>query len=465
MRVMKFGAIAFADAAQVRDTIRIIKAQHEQDPSVVVVCTALPGITDALLRAARAAARGGEHETDIARRELWNRHRSIAERMVSDEWEREMLFQRLAEQLKHLDRMTRAMATLGEYSARGIDAIASLGERFAALLIAVILRQSGVAAQMVDATELIITDDHFGSARPFVEESNAKIVDRLIPMLQAGIIPVVTGYTGATRTGVVTTLGRGGGDYTAALIGSAVQASEVCLWTDVDGILTADPKLVAAATPLPELSYTEAAAMATLSGSEILHLRTLLPLVSNAIPLRIANVLAPATAGTLVCSNPSPTHASGAIISTRSLVLIAASAPTIPSEHDSWSAERAADVTRALSAAGIETLLVHQSELDRTLLVLVRQPDATYSQEIFSATFGSGYAVSQHTPVALVSVVSTAHGESLMPKALHSLGSSAVPVIASARSLHGAHVSFVVPDAHIERAVTGLHAVLGFGGR
>jgi aspartate kinase len=186
---MKFGAIAFDDVLRVRDTIRIIKEQHAVDPSIVVVCSALPGITDALLRAARVAAHGGEHEADIARRELWNRHRQIAEKLVTDDWEREMLFQRLSEQLKHLDRMTRAMATLGEYSARGIDAIASLGERFAALIVAVILRQSGVAAQMIDATELIVTDAHFGVARPYLDESFARINERLLPLVAAaGII-------------------------------------------------------------------------------------------------------------------------------------------------------------------------------------------------------------------------------------------------------------------------------------
>ena len=263
MRVVKFGAIAFADVTRMRESVRIVRGLHRTNDTPAVVCSALPGITDALLRAARASAHGGEQETDVARRELWNRHRQIAEKMVTDDWEREMLFQKLSELLKHLDRMTRAMSTLGEYSARGIDSIASLGERFAAHLVAVVLRQSGVPAQMIDATDLIITDEHFGSARPYFADTTARIRERLLPTMQAGIVPVITGYTGATRSGVVTTLGRGGGDYTAALVGAALEVDEVCLWTDVDGILTADPKIVAHAVPLPELSYTEAAEMAT----------------------------------------------------------------------------------------------------------------------------------------------------------------------------------------------------------
>lgn len=464
MQVMKFGAIAFADVERTRETVRILRDVHRDKKSIVVVCSALPGITDALLRAARAAVHGTEQYTDVARRELWNRHRSIAEKLVLDEWEREMLFQRLSELLKTLDRMTRAMATLGEYSARGIDSIASLGERFAAHLIAVVLRQHGVAAQMVDATELIVTDDRFGAARPILEDSSIRIKERLLPMLQAGIIPVVTGYTGATRTGVVTTLGRGGGDYTAALIGAAINAEEVCLWTDVDGILTADPKIVAQAVPLPELSYAEAAEMATLSGSEILHLRTLMPLVTNGIPLRIANVLSPSLPGTLVLANPRPSHQSGAIISTRGLSLVAATASALPSVHDAWTPEHASEVVAKLSHAGIETLLAHQSELDRTLMVLVRQPDTSYTEEIFVGTFADGYQCTIMHSVALISVISATHGGSLTPKAAYALGEAQIHMIATSRAVFGNYVSFVLPDDEVENAVRVLHQGLGFAG-
>lgn len=464
MQVMKFGAIAFSDVERTRETVRILRTVHRDKKSIVVVCSALPGITDALLRAARAAVHGGEQYTDVARRELWNRHRSIAEKLVTDDWERETLFQRLSELLKHLDRMTRAMATLGEYSARGIDAIASLGERFAAHLVAVVLRQHGVAAQMVDATELIVTDDRYGSARPIYDESTLRIQERLIPMLQAGIIPVVTGYTGATRAGVVTTLGRGGGDYTAALIGAAIHADEVCLWTDVDGILTADPKIVPSAIPLPELSYAEAAEMATLSGSEILHLRTLMPLAANAIPLRIANVLSPTLPGTLVLANPRPLHQSGAIISTRGLSLVVATASALPSVHDAWIPEHAAEVITKLSHSGIETLLVHQSELDRTLMVLVRQPDTSYTEEIFEHEFADGYQRTIMNSVALISVISAPHGGSLTPRAIYALGLAQIHIIATSRAVFGNYVSFVLPDDEVEHAVRVLHDGLGFAG-
>ena len=463
MKVLKFGAAAFAEVDQVQYTVRIIREMHRETPGLVVVCTALPGITDALLRAARASAHGGEAETDFARRELWHRHRQIAERYVTDAWEREMLYQKLAEQLKILDRMTRAMTTLGEHSARGIDAIASLGERFAAHLVAVVLRQSGVAAQMLDAADLVVTDDRFGAARAHVDDSMLRIRERLLPMLQAGIVPVITGYTGATRQGAQTTLGRGGGDYSAALIGAAIDADEVYLWTDVDGVLTADPKIIPTATSLPVLSYAEAAEIATLSGSEILHLRTLMPLVIKKIPLRIVNVLSPSLPGTYVTADSHTDTNWGAIISTRNLSMVTATASALPAVHDVWTPEHAADVTRMLANEGIEVLIAHQSELDRTLMVLVRQPDSGYAEEIFQAEFSEGFQLTHIHSVALISVISPALGGTLAPTAVHALGRAQVHLLMTSRSVHGAYVSFVLPDDEVDVAVRTLHDDLGFG--
>jgi aspartate kinase len=462
MRVLKFGAAAFADVEQIQQTVAIIRDMHREVHALAVVCSALPGITDALLRAARASTHGGEIETDYARRELWNRHRQIAERYVSDAWEREMLYQKLSELLKQLDRTSRAMNTLGEHSPRGSDAIASLGERFAAHVLAVILRQNGVAAQMIDATELIITDERFGSARPFVDDSVVRICDRILPMLTAGIVPVITGYTGATRSGAITTLGRGGGDYTASLVAAAVNATEVFLWTDVNGVLTADPKIISTATSLPVLSYREAAELATLSGSEILHLRALMPLATKQIPLRIVNVRAPELPGTLITAHTSQLGSWGSIISTRNLAMVSATASSLPAVYDTWTPELAADVTRALAQAGIEILMAHQSELDRTLIVLVRQPDLIYADEVFQTAFVDGYQLTNVPSVALISVISPVLGGTLVPRSVHALGRAQVHLLMTSRAMHGAYMSFVLPDDEVETAVRVLHTELQF---
>ena len=252
---MKFGAAALGNAGQLHELVQAVRVSTKSGEQVVVVCSALPGITDALIRSVRAAADGNDSQTELTRRELWTRHRVLAERLVSDDWEREALFRQWAELLKVYDRYTRAIATLGELPARSVDMIAALGERFIALLVAVVLRKGGVAAQVVEATELIVTDASFGHARPDHQQTYARTRNRLQAILKARIVPVVAGYIGATADGIVTTLGRGGGDYTAALIAAALEAKAVYLWTDVDGIMTADPKLVPEARTLTDISY------------------------------------------------------------------------------------------------------------------------------------------------------------------------------------------------------------------
>ncbi|HJZ49096.1 MAG TPA: aspartate kinase, partial [Roseiflexaceae bacterium] len=363
MDVMKFGAVSMGEAARLREMARIVKAAHEDGRALVVVCTALGGITDKLIGAARAAASGHEAVVDDVRRELWGRHRALAEKLAADEWEREALYREWADLLKIFDRFTRSIATLGEQSPRSIYAVAALGERFATHLVATALRQTGVSARTVDATDLIVTDNNYGSAWPFPKESSERIRTRLSPLLQSRIVPVITGYIGATREGIVTTLGRGGGDYSATLIGAALGAEQVSIWTDVDGILTADPKIVAEARTLAELSYVEAAEIATF-GAEVLHPRTLAPVAEQGIPLLIRNVLRPEQPGTRVVSHPAPTdHAARAIISSRGLSLIGVAA----ANGVGWTPDLAARALARLAEAGVEILTFAQSFSERSL--------------------------------------------------------------------------------------------------
>src|SRR3954471_20325586 len=375
MDVMKFGAVSVGDATRLREMARLVKEAHAEGRALVVVCAALGGITDKLISAARAAATGQEAVVDEARRELWGRHRALAEKLAADEWEREALYREWADLLKIFDRFTRSIATLGEHSPRSIDTVAALGERFATHLVATALRQAGVSARAVDASELIVTDNHYGAALPFPAESSERIRARLSPLLQSRIVPVITGYIGATRDRIVTTLGRGGGDYSATLIGAALGADQVSIWTDVDGILTADPKIVPEARTLAELSYMEAAEIATF-GAEVLHPRTLAPVAEQGIPLHIRNVLRPDRPGTQVVSSPQPTtHAARAIISARGLSLLGVAATTTTTGIG-WTPDLAARALARLAEAGVELLTFAQSFSERSLTLAVRATDA-----------------------------------------------------------------------------------------
>lgn len=458
MQVMKFGEVSVGDVARLRDVVRIVKSAVDSDRGLVVVCTARPETTDTLINAARASASGSEAQAETTRRELWNRHRALAEKLVTDEWEREALYREWAELLKQFDRITRAIATLGEPSPRGIDAVAAIGERFIAHLFAVVLRQGGVAARMTDAADLVITDNHFGAARVDPTESMQRIEKRLSYLMQAGIVPVITGYIGATVEGVVTTLGRGGGDYSAGLIGAALHAREVTLWTDVDGILTADPKLVPDARTLPELSYAEANEIATF-GAEVLHPRTLLPLVEHGIPLRLRNALQPEREGTTILAKPRPSNSGArAIISTPNLSLL-----KVTAGRTGWSPAVVARALAQLNESGVEMLSFAQSFSERSITVCVRATDASFARNGLTyalALADDQNAVIDQEAVALIAVI-TSPGGDVEPKVLAALSKANAHMFALTRAVHGAHLSLIVPEASLGNVVQVMHTELG----
>jgi aspartate kinase len=461
MQVMKFGAVSVSDAVRLREMAQIVRTAHNDGEALVVVCTAINGITDKLITAARSAASGRESAVDDARRELWGRHRALAERLVHDEWEREALYREWADLLKVFDRYTRSIATLGEHSPRSIDTVAALGERFATHLVATALRYAGVAARTVDAAELIVTNDYYGAAWPFPHESSERIRARLRPLLQARIVPVITGYIGATCEGNVTTLGRGGGDYSSTLIGAALDADEVCIWTDVDGILTADPKIVPEARTLAELSYDEAAEIATFA-PEILHPRTLTPLAEKGIPLAIRNVLRPGHAGTRMVAQARPSvRAAHMIISARGLSQVGMATA------GGWPPDLAARVLARFFDSGVEILSFAQSFSERSLTVMVRAIDAAFAREHLLAAFKGEQApngiqdISFAAPIGLIAVISATSNGQLVPQILATLGRVGTRVLALEQSTVSPHLSLLLPEDQIDAAVKALHHDLG----
>jgi aspartate kinase len=469
MVVMKFGAAAVSDASRVNDLVRIVRHAIDEGESVVVVCTAIADLTNLLIGAGRAAARGNLAAAEQARRELWQRHRTLAERLVTDDWERETLYRAWADLLKSFDRIVRAIATLGEHSPRSSDAVAAIGERFIGLLLAVALRRGGVAAQLIDGAELVVTDDHFGNARPLPEETAARARTRLLPLTQSRIVPVVTGYIGATRQKITTTLGRGGGDYSATLIAAALEADEVVIWTDVPGILTADPKLVPEARTLPELSYIEAAEIATL-GAEVLHPRSLTPLANRNIPLHIRSLEQPHIPGTRIVAAPHiSSDTARTIISAPSISLIEISMSPLAAAELGWAPELAARVLAELTGCGIEVLTFAQSFSERGLVLAVRATDAEYAYERIEACLQPERdskalrAISLRAPVALVAVISAPESTRLAPRALTALARVQGTVLAMVHGNTSRHLSFIVPEEELSAVVRALHRELMAG--
>jgi len=292
---MKFGGTSVEDAAAVERVVGIVRAAREQRP--VVVVSAMARVTDALLA---AAARAGQDDAAGALADLdavLARYRDAARRLLPD-----------ADRQRYQQTITTTRAELAVDLARvprdpaAPDAVAAQGERLSAALVAAALAARAVPTREVDARRCILTDTRPGKAEPLIPETDVATRAALQPLIAAGTVPVLGGYMGGTPEGVTTTLGRGGSDYSAALVGAALGAEEIQIWTDVSGVLTADPKVAPAARTITRLSFAEASELAYF-GARVLHPKTILPAIRHSIPVRIRNSRAPDDAGTLVTAD------------------------------------------------------------------------------------------------------------------------------------------------------------------
>ena len=309
MRILKFGGTSVGSAEAFDQVAKIVARARQQDSQVVVVTSAMSGVTDTLINAAKAAAAGDRKPYREAREDLMAKHQMVAGQLIGDGVERAALGRLFDARLTAFERLCRSVDVLGELTPRGLDVISGTGERLSAPLLAAVLRANGVAAEWVDAAEIVVTDDNFGNADPLIEPTTVHVKSRLQPLLNGGVVPVITGFVGATKDGISTTLGRGGSDYSAAILGAALHADEVQIWTDVNGIMTADPRVVPTARTIPEISYIEAAELA-FYGAKVLHPKTILPAVERDIPILVLNTFEPDHSGTLVVKEPSPARTS-----------------------------------------------------------------------------------------------------------------------------------------------------------
>jgi aspartate kinase len=303
---MKFGGTSVGSVEAITQAADIVLEQAQAWDQVVVVVSAMSGVTDALTRGARTAASGDEQTFRTLVTELRARHYAVIDGLLPSNGERAQLLATVDEYLDEFAAFCRSVHILGEVTPRAMDAITSLGERINARVLAALLRQRGIQSEAVDATELIITDDTFQGAVPLPEVSRAQATARLRPLLEGGVVPLVTGFIGATKGGATTTLGRGGSDFSASILGSCLDADEVWTWTDVDGVMSADPRLVADARVIPTLSYSEVAELAYF-GAKVLHPRTIRSLVENGIPLWVKNTFNPTYPGTRIVAEPEAT--------------------------------------------------------------------------------------------------------------------------------------------------------------
>ena len=296
MIVMKFGGTSMEDAAAMRNVASIVRARIVRRP--LVVASACAGVTNALLALARSARDAGREKALDRVEELRMRHRQIAHALFAGE----VLFtvqSQVDALMDSLRDLVKSIAILGELTDRSLDTFAGYGERLSTLLLTHHMKQEGIPCVFVDAQEVMVTGAEFTRAVPVVPEIERRARERIAPRLETGQAVVTQGFVGATPDGIPTTIGRGGSDYSAAILGAALDAEEIQIWTDVDGVMTSDPSVIPEARVIPAMTFREAAELAYF-GAKVLHPATILPAVQKNIPVRVLNSRRSDVPGTVI---------------------------------------------------------------------------------------------------------------------------------------------------------------------
>jgi aspartate kinase len=301
MIVMKFGGTSVEDATAIRRVVEIVRCARSRKP--LVVLSACAGVTNDLVRAARVVRSGNKEGALAILALLSTRHRQIAEELLTGS-RREVVVDSLATLFHELENLVLGVHLLGELTPRSLDTFMSYGERCSCLIVNAAMEELGMSARFVDARTVMVTDASFGAAQPLLDVIASRS-QHLLPLLERGDVVVTQGFVGASGDGTVTTIGRGGSDYSAAILGSLLQAEEIQIWTDVDGMMTADPRIVPHSRIIKTISFAEASELAYF-GAKVLHPNTIAPAVRLNIPVRVLNSHRPDSEGTVILGHASP---------------------------------------------------------------------------------------------------------------------------------------------------------------
>jgi aspartate kinase len=448
--VLKFGGTSVADAAAIRRAATIVESRQGRAPIVVV--SALAGATNLLLRIAEESAGGQLILTLRSVEALRRRHLDEAQSLLGKGREADDVIGEMSVMFDELAALAGALSVLGDLTPRSQDAIASIGEQLSSLLCAAAFRATGLPARHVDARHVMVTDDTFTKAEP-EPQAIAEAAQRLVaPVVRNGEIPVLGGFIGScARTGVTTTLGRGGGDYSASLIGAAMQVEAIEIWTDVDGMLTADPRVVSAAKLIERVGFDEASELASF-GAKVLHPNTIAPAVRLGIPVYVLNARRPESPGTMITFD-APRRPVTAIAGKGGVSLVKVRSP------------------RMLLTEGFLRTLFGVFEGHKTSVDVVATSEVSVSVTVDDPTHLDGLivdlralgdvAIERNRGIVAVVGAGLSDGGVSMSRALQALGDVQIHMVSL--SATGINLTIVVDDEQVKPAMQRLHAEF-FGG-
>ncbi|HTS62417.1 MAG TPA: aspartate kinase [Candidatus Acidoferrales bacterium] len=464
--VMKFGGTSVGSAERMRVAAGIAAEEKKRRP-VAIVVSAMSKVTDLLLDTMRHAEAGDRAglEADLAL--LRARHEEACRELLPLTDQGPVLA-KLHDVIDEFERIASGMALLGERPPRSVDEAVATGEWLSVILVSEYLRATGTDSAAVNARDVVVTDAVFGNASPLMEPTRAKAETVIRPLLEKGLLPVVTGFNGATADGRPTTLGRGGSDFSASILSAALDASELWIWTDVDGIMSADPRLVPDAVVLEEITYAEAAELAY-NGAKVLHPRTLAPLVERKIPVWSKNSFAPDKPGTRIVPRMAVAQGTRAVASMRNVALVSLE----PASAEINSTQVMARALDAIARADVEVLLVSSSSYRQSFCFLVREDELDRSVQALESALALELAHGYMQPIQVDRNVGllAAVGEGMQGKPglagriFTAISRVQVNVIAIAQGSSELTIAVVVRRDGLEKAVKAVHAECGLGSR
>jgi aspartate kinase len=457
--VMKFGGTSVGSAERIAQAADLAVRSAKEGHRVAVVTSAMGGVTNKLIAAAQNAVGGYYHKT--VSDDLHEPHRQAIHLLApNDAARRREAIEMVRQRIERFETLCKGLTMVRELTLRTLDAISGLGEMMCAPILSCAIAERGLASRPVEATELIVTDDQFGQAEPLMAETRQRTRDRLTPLLEQGEIPVVTGFIAATKEGALTTLGRGGSDYTASIIGAALDADEVWIWTDVDGVMTANPVEAPEARTMREISYSEASELAYY-GAKVLHHKTILPVYRQGIPIRILNSFNPENPGTRISVGGHPSaRGVKAVTSIRHVSLI-----TISGKGMQGIPGIAAKALAAVAAERANILMIAQASSENNICFVINSSEAARvvkslrSALEFDLMLGHIEDISAYDSIAVVAVVGDRMQGTpgIAGKIFAALGDAGVNVIAISQGSSERNVSMVVAAPDAAETVRAIH--------
>lgn len=460
--VMKFGGRCVEDGAMVRRSCGIVKKYVEEGWQVVVVVSAMAGVTDGLLEALDRAETGDLGFVEGFVSKLRGQHLKAAEIAIVDGGIKRAVVDEVERGLDEVERALLVMCQLKEVSPRGRDYVLSFGERLSARIFAGSLLDMGVRAKYLTGWEAgIVTDDRFGAAKPIKPLTYEQIRERLGALLTEGVTPVVTGFIASTADGVVTTLGRGGSDLTATIIGSALKVDEIILWKDVEGVMSADPKLVPEARVVPVMSYEEVTELAYF-GAKVIHPLALDPAAEAGVPIRVKGIFNPLAQGTLITRNSGAEGVVKAVTIVKDVATI-----NVSSTRMLEAPAMTIEVLKALNEVGAQPLMISQGSSQASAsLVIPRSLVDKAVRSVRRRLADESYRIEAEDDVCVVAVIGAGMKgrPGVAARVFKAVADEGINIRMIAQGSSELNISFVVKEEDGVRALRALHKEFGLNG-